>query len=54
MIINANITGVGRLWRGYTDTRGEVTKAVAKLLANLWRDYTCMYYKCNIIRRTFH
>ena len=40
------ITDVAKLWRGYSATCGEVTKAVARLLwqcvarlPNQWRDY---------------
>ena len=35
----ADITGVTRLWRGYSAPCGEVTKAVARVLSPLWRDH---------------
>ena len=38
-LINANITGVAKFWRGYSAPCGEVTKAVARLLSLLWRGY---------------
>ena len=38
-LINADTTGVAKLWRGYLAPCGEVAKAVARLLSLQWRDY---------------
>ena len=38
-LINADTTGVAKLWRGYSAPCGDVTKAVARLLSLLWRGY---------------
>ena len=37
--MNADTTGVAKLWRGYLAQCGEVNKAVARLLSLLWQGY---------------
>ena len=42
--LNADTTGVAKLWQGYLAPCGEVTKAVARLLSLLWRGYQICGY----------